>query len=319
MARPVSRSALDSMNMVMAARRHYLEHATKSVIADELGISRFKVARLLDEAVARGVVTFQIHSPADVDLDLSLAIASSYGLRQALVLNLPDGPEPFRRDQLGRASAAALGTLIEEGDVVGVSWGRTLHAMVTSLPALARCTVVQIVGSIPSSDLSVSSLDLARTMAERAGGEVRALQVPMVVDSADTAARLREDPFVAQTLASFDRLDRAVVSVGAWREDQSALVLALPPDLRASIAAEGACADICSTILDADGQLVGTALQERSISISTAQLRAVPDVTAVVGGGEERGPAIHAALRSGLIHRLVTDTHTARALTGLTT
>ena len=314
MPRGMVRSALDSMNMVMAARRHYLEKATKSEIADELGVSRFKVARMLDEAVERGIVTFEIHSPADVDLDLSLAIARTYGLRQALVLTLPDGPEDFRRDQLGRASAAALGTLIEDGDVVGVAWGRTLHAMVNSLPSLARCTVVQVVGSIPTSDLSVSSLDLARTMAERADGEVRALQVPMVVDSAQTASRLRQDPFVAATVDSFDHLDRAIVSVGAWRKGQSALAAALPPDLRERIVEAGACADICSTVLDAEGQPVVSELVDRSISITTEQLRRVPDVTAIVGGGPERGPAIRAALRSGLVHRLVTDVHTAREL-----
>ncbi len=36
------------------ARRYYLDGATKSDIAAELGLSRFKVARLLDEARATG-------------------------------------------------------------------------------------------------------------------------------------------------------------------------------------------------------------------------------------------------------------------------
>ena len=167
--RPALRSALDAMNMVVAARRHYLEGATKSVIAEELQVSRFKVARLLDEAVANGIVTFEINAPSDVDVDLSLGVASAFGIRQALVLSLPDGPEAFRREQLGRAGASVLGTLIEQDEVIGMAWGRTLHSMVRGLPPLARCTVVQIVGSVPTSDLEVNSLDLARTVAERSG------------------------------------------------------------------------------------------------------------------------------------------------------
>jgi DNA-binding transcriptional regulator LsrR (DeoR family) len=167
--RPGVRSALDTMNMVVAARRHYLEGATKSVIAEELRVSRFKVARLLDEAVANGIVTFEINAPSDVDVDLSLGVVSAFGIRQALVLSLPDGPEAFRREQLGRAGASVLGTLIEQDDVIGMAWGRTLHSMVRGLPPLARCTVVQIVGSVPTSDLEVNSLDLARTVAERSG------------------------------------------------------------------------------------------------------------------------------------------------------
>nr|WP_221380769.1 sugar-binding domain-containing protein [Actinoplanes polyasparticus] len=42
-----------------------------------------------------------------------------------------------------------------------------------------------------------------------------ALHVPMVVDSVDTATRLRAEPFVDKTVQQFDHLDRALVSVGA--------------------------------------------------------------------------------------------------------
>lgn len=315
--RPATRSALDTMNMVVAARRFYFDGRTKSDIADELRVSRFKVARLLDEAVERGVVSFQIHAPSDVDVDLSLAVAETFKIRQALVLRLPDGPADFQRAQLGRAAAEVLGSLIEPDDVVGVAWGRTLHAMVQVLPPLARCTVVQIVGSVPTSDLEVNSLDLARALAERAGGPVAALHVPMVVDSVDTATRLRAEPFVHETVQRFDHLDRALVSVGAWLPGQSALMDALPTDLRRELLEAGAVADVCTTILDADGrQVLAGDLPGRSIAITPEQLRAVPDVVAVVGGGAVRAPALRAALRSGVLHRLVTDARTARALMG---
>jgi DNA-binding transcriptional regulator LsrR (DeoR family) len=316
--RPAARSALDTMNMVVAARRYYLDGTTKSDIADELKLSRFKVARLLDEAVARGIVSFQIHAPRDVDVDLSLRVAETFGIRQALVLELPDGPPDFTRGQLGRVGAEVLGSLIEPDDVIGVAWGRTLHAMVKVLPPLARCTVVQIVGSVPTSDLQVNSLDLARAVADRAGGTMSLLHVPMVVDSADTARRLRAEPFVRQTVDMFDHLDRALVSVGAWEPGHSALMDAIPDDLRQQLLDAGAVADVCTTILDAGGAQVQVGdLPGRSIAITPEQLRAVPDVVALVGGGAVRAPAIRAALRSGLLHRLITDTATARALLDL--
>jgi DNA-binding transcriptional regulator LsrR (DeoR family) len=208
-----------------------------------------------------------------------------------------------------------LGSLIEPDDVIGVAWGRTLHAMVRVLPPLARCTVVQIVGSVPTSDLEVNSLDLARALADRAGGAVAALHVPMVVDSVDTAARLRAEPFVRETVQMFDHLDRALVSVGAWQPGQSALMDALPDTLRQELLDAGAVADVCTTILDADGrQVLAGDLPGRSIAITPDQLRAVPDVVAVVGGGAVRATAVRAALRSGVLHRLITDSVTARAL-----
>ena len=79
------------------ARRYYLEGATKSDIAAELGLSRFKVARLLDEARASGVVRIELDSPGEIDLDLSVRLREAFGLRHCVV----------RRRAGGRRGAAA--------------------------------------------------------------------------------------------------------------------------------------------------------------------------------------------------------------------
>ncbi|MGA8210822.1 MAG: sugar-binding domain-containing protein [Nocardioidaceae bacterium] len=306
-------SALESMRLVVAARRYYLEGMTKSAVADELGVSRFKVARLLDEARRTGVVTIEIAPPSDVDVDLSLAVADRFGLRQALAVRLTADPS-LRRRQLGSAAAAVLGDLVEEGDVLGVAWGRTLAEMVRALPALPAATVVQVVGSVPSAELEVSSLDLARGIAGRAGADLHALHVPMVVDDPETARLLRRDAQVSGTIEMFGRLSKALVSIGSWHEHESSLMLALPDALRSDIAGAGAVADVCATVLDEDGREVTVGnLARRTIAITADQLRAVPDVIAVVGG-TGRARAVAAALRSGLVHRLVIDVPTALAM-----
>ncbi len=46
------------------ARRHYLDGKTKIEIADELGVSRFKIARMLEDALAQGLVKITIEAPA---------------------------------------------------------------------------------------------------------------------------------------------------------------------------------------------------------------------------------------------------------------
>lgn len=49
--------------MVHAARRYYLDDASKVAIAEELDISRFKVARLLEEARDQGIVRIDVVDP----------------------------------------------------------------------------------------------------------------------------------------------------------------------------------------------------------------------------------------------------------------
>jgi DNA-binding transcriptional regulator LsrR (DeoR family) len=138
--------------------------------------------------------------------------------------------------------------------------------------------------------------------------------VPLLVGSAEMADALTSDSMAAATLGKLDSLTRAVVGIGAWIPGASSIRAALS-DADARIVDEaGGVADIASIVLDADGAQVRAAgLPERCIAIREDQLRRVPDVIAIAGGAD-KAPAILAALRSGLVHRLVTDEEAARLL-----
>lgn len=301
------------VNIVLAARRFFLDRASKSEIAVELGISRFRVARLLDEAVRLGIVHIEVDELPEIDDGLSREVARRHGIRSALVVRTA-GPDEARRGQLGRACAAMLAETLEPTDVLGISWGRTLHSMVDHLAALPPCTVVQVVGGVPSLELDVNSMELVRRVAERTGGAVYPLHAPIVVSTPEMAAGLREDPHVGRTIAMFDRLTKAVVGVGSWRDGGSSLRAGLSPILVQELDAAGAVADVCATVLDGEGRVVEAGgFGERSIAIAPDQLRRVPDVVAIAGGAA-KADAIRAVLKSGLIHRLITDEEAARLL-----
>src|SRR6202161_4640860 len=79
------------------ARQYYLEGVSKIDIAERLGISRFRVARLLDSARESGLVRIEIGLPGGVlDAGLSAELCSAFGLRQAFVFNFRDGESPLR-------------------------------------------------------------------------------------------------------------------------------------------------------------------------------------------------------------------------------
>jgi DNA-binding transcriptional regulator LsrR (DeoR family) len=137
----------------------------------------------------------------------------------------------------------------------------------------------------------------------------------MILESAALAVSLRQADHVSATLAACSRITCAVVGIGAWRPGQSSLRSALPDQLVHALEDAGAAADMCSTVVDADGRVIssGDALQDRCISITTNQLRAIPDVVALAGGAA-KASAIAAVARAGLVHRLITDSTAAQAL-----
>ncbi len=319
---------MEHLIAALVARRFYLEGRSKSQIGDELGMSRFKVARILELAMRDGIVRIEVTVPPEVDLELSERVAQRFGLRQALVLKSPGDdrevgdPDAMRR-QLGRACAAMLSQQLSADDVLGVSWGRTLHALTEVVPRLPGASVVQLVGSVPTADLEINSLELLRRLGKSTGGKVHALHVPMVLDSPEMAAALRSVDYVARTLAMFADVTCALVGIGTWRpagslsgsdSHGSTLRAALPEHLVRDLDARGAVADICSTVLDGAGAVVGGEdVPARCVAITTDQLRAVPDVVGLAGGAD-KAAAVVATVRAGLLHRLITDTSAAAAM-----
>jgi DNA-binding transcriptional regulator LsrR (DeoR family) len=61
------------------ARGYYLADKSKSELADELGIRRFPVARLLEAARRDGLVKIEIVSPGAVNTELSARLIEEFG------------------------------------------------------------------------------------------------------------------------------------------------------------------------------------------------------------------------------------------------
>ncbi|GGM38804.1 transcriptional regulator [Longimycelium tulufanense] len=293
------------------ARRYYLDGASKIEIAEEFGISRFKVARVLDEARAAGLVRIDIAVPAEIDAELSEGLRAVYGLRQAVVATKAEDSDDSLRRRIGKLGADYLTEVLREGDVLGLACSRTLNAMTLALGPLPRCTVVQLTGVLPGG-VEENSVELVRRVASLARGPVYPIYAPLVVSDPVAAADLRRQPQVAEAMRHYPELTKAVITVGSWEPPISTVRDALPQAEAEALSERGVRAEFCARLLDGEGHPMSE-LADRVIAITPEQLRDVPEVIAVAGG-IEKADAIRAVLRGGFVSALVTDAGVARAL-----
>ena len=289
------------------ARLFYLRGLTKQQIAARLGVSRFKVARLLDQAVADGTVRIEVRDPVAVDDAAAAGLEAAFGLDLAVVVRGDAG-------DVARTAAAWMPQLLAPGDVLGVAWGSTLRRVLEALPAApgARIPVVQLCGSAAGVDPDDDPQGLARRAAERLGGALHPLPVPLLVSPAARLDLLANDA-VRPTVERFDDVTVALVGIGAL-DGRSSLVGGgrIGADEVATLRARGAVGDLIVHLFDAGGAIVPSDLPERAVAPSLAQLRGVRRVVAVAGG-PGKDAAILGALRTGLVDVLVTDEASARA------
>jgi DNA-binding transcriptional regulator LsrR (DeoR family) len=300
------------------ARRYYIEGLSKTEIADEYRLSRFKIARLLETARSQGLVRIEISHPGTIDVELSVMLRQAFRLEHSIVVDTHEDDVASLRKQLGLAAADLLTEVLVPTDVLGLAWARTVSSMAAQLRRLPTIPVVQLTGALSrlsdsSSPIDDSSIDVVRETARIAGGPAYLFFAPFVVPNAATALALRQQPDVARAFSKFPAVTKAVAGLGHWAPGQSTLYDAATDSERRALLRQGVCADISGVFVAEDGTPLHTELNDRMVGISASQLKDVPEVIAIPYG-DGKLEATLAALRSGLVHSLVTHATLATAL-----
>lgn len=301
---PTPDDAFDRATAIRAARRFYVDDRSKVEIAEELGVSRFKVARLLETAKTHGLVTITIADDGVTDEARSATLAQALGLERALVVPA-SGRDDEVRHVVGGVAAELLATTIADGEVLGMGWGRTLSATAEAIEALPRVDVVQMTG-VTEMTRTLSPVEIVRRLGLRAGGDMMPVFAPLVADDADAAQTFRRQSDIARALAMHEAVTTAVMSVGSWNPPSSQLRDAVDPALRTELLERGVVAEIGVTLVDASGAEVAPDFAERCIAVTADRLRAIPRVVGVAASAEKAMATI-ALARAGLVTEVVVD------------
>lgn len=293
------------------ASRHYRDGVTRTEIGRELGLSRFKVGRLLDKARQMGVVKLEIATQGHIDVELSLQVRQRFGLKRALAVITPDIDGAILRASLASASAALLEEILEPGDVVGLAAGRTLNAVASEITSLPKIESVGLGGvAVPVMDHGV---EVIRQFAQKSSGPNWPIFAPLLLESPEVASSLRHDPLISQAHARFSQVTKGLVAIGSWDPPDSQLYdTARKLGVADELVSRGVVGEVLATLYDREGTLI-PALADRSIAMTADGLRQVPEVIAIAGGPRKTA-AVLGAIRAKIVNSLVVDTNLARRL-----
>jgi DNA-binding transcriptional regulator LsrR (DeoR family) len=305
--------------LVRVARLYHEQGVRQPQIAADLHISQPRVSRLLKQAALLGIVHTVVTVPSGVHADVEEQLKERYGLRDAVVAEVPPGEEDRLLPLVASAAATYLDATLHGGDDIGLSaWSASLLATVEAMrpkrPAVAR-TVGQVLGGIGDPSAQVRATRLLTRFAEVTGGQPIFMPTPGLVGSSNLREALTQDGSVAQIVRSWDELTVLLVGIGALspspllRSSGNAISEAEQQELREL----NAVGDVCLRYFDADGDLVASGFDQRVVGITPEQILRI-DRRVGVAGGPEKHTAIRAALVGGWVNILVTDLDTAAAL-----
>lgn len=299
--------------MVRIARMTYQQNRTLTEIANETGLNRWQVSRLLQEARDLGVVRIEIIPRTLRHPDLETALSETFGLRDAVVIPGPcDMPEGM--EAVAQAAGHYLAAIKPRPAAIGVSWGRTMGTVAHWLPPHWNegVTVVQINGTVTPIPGSVHHNDVAETFARKGNGRMIPLPVPAIVGERLTREVLEKDRIVADVLKSARAAPVLAFSMGAAGEESVLLRSGnIHPEEMARLVRAGAVGDILGRFIDGRGEIVDPDLDARTIGLSLANLKNGDRVIGITAGAHKHRVAL-GALRAGLVNILITDEATAK-------
>jgi DNA-binding transcriptional regulator LsrR (DeoR family) len=311
---PVPPSDFDEEITATVSRMFWLEDRSKIEIADELHFSRFKVARILDDARRYGIVHIEISEPRQRLEHLEHQLRDVFGLVDVRLSVRPMAASGGLAE-LGVVAAAYLDSILTPNSVLGLGWGATLAEVVDHLASGGPADVVQLAGGFASSAATFNGNQLVLTASAILGGTPYLLHAPAMVSTSTARALLRDDETIARTVARYRDLTAVITGVGSLNSVPSSALYrsdVLSKDVHDELRARHIVGDTCCHFIDEDGH-VDRAFEERVTGISVEDIHATPTRIAVAGGPDKLH-VIHSALKSKLPNVLVTDVGTARAL-----
>jgi DNA-binding transcriptional regulator LsrR (DeoR family) len=300
--------------VMWAAWLYYADELTQSDIAKRLRVSRATIVNYLQEARERGIVSVSISPKAGSRTRVARALMERYGLLGAFVIPGYDETDLSRR--LGDAGARVLADQIEDGDTIGVAWGRTVLAAADqiSLPRpVNNVTVVQVSGS-STGEPDFSAELCTSLLSNRIHARCVNLLAPAVLSTRELKALLLDEPVLRKQMQLVHSTNRILFGVGdiGPRSTVRASGIASRAEIDDYVA-RGAIGVIIGRFINAEGRPVGGSHDERMVGISLDELKQVPS-RICVAGGKTKVAAIAATLLAGYATHLVTDIETGEML-----
>lgn len=296
------------------AELYFQDNLSQIEIANQLGVSRPTVSRLLQYAKDNGLVKIQIVNPLVDSQVLSKQLSDKYAIDFHVVPNNYGGTTSVQ-EGVGHYAADFLSANVQAGDVIGIGWGETIHSITKQLEEqdAAGVQVVQLKGSISHSQEKTWAYESVNELAKAYHTQPEYLPLPVIFDNRVTKEMVESDRHIKHILDLGRRANVALFTVGTVRSEALIFQLGYFNEQEKAEIQRLAVGDIFSRFVDENGKIVSQEIDDRTIGIQLDALKEKPHAI-LVASGNRKAAAVHAALSAHYTNCAILDQSLAQVL-----
>jgi deoxyribonucleoside regulator len=296
----------------------YNEGMSQVDIGEMMGLSRWKVGRVIKKARERKLISIAINHPQSDLTEIEISLAKKFSIKEAIVVNISEYDRESPLDQLGLAGARYLTSIINRHRILGVTWGSTVSYVAKNLLEVKanHLKLVQIGGGLGTIE-GTDNPALTAMLGQKLGAEAHVIQAPIIVQSKSIRDTLFKESKIRETIELARKADLVIFGVGLVGPESLLWKSGLLNESDATrLKMAGAVGAICGRFYDDQGGRCLYDLEGRIIGLKLNELKKIKHKI-LIALGLEKVSAILGALRGDLVDALVIDSDTAEHLLNL--
>jgi len=298
-----------------AAWLYYVKNKRQDDIAQELGISRQIVQRLIALALSENLISFQVRHPLSECIALADRLKEKFDL-QFCEVSLSEAGNIEDIAAVATVAAHYLDNLLMQRSPVTIAVGNgtamreTVMRVSQAHRPQHRC--VSLMGNLTPTGRA-GRHDVVTKLAERIGAQSYPLPMPLVAATVSDREILQAQLGYKTLRRLVDEATLLVMGSGnvGWQAGIHADGFITDPELAEAMDA-GAVGEVLGGVIDKVGRFVKASYVDRLTSLMPRN--GSNQATLLVSSGQIRVPAIHAALTGRLANMLITDENTAKSV-----
>jgi DNA-binding transcriptional regulator LsrR (DeoR family) len=172
-------------------------------------------------------------------------------------------------NQICKAMHICAQLFANDGDIVGVSYGRAVASAIAALAPhrRVRVTAVSIIGALGVENTDIDGTELVRQFVFTYGGDYRWIPRPLLVEDEHTCTKPLQLPRIADTLALARQARWTLIGIGGLSHASLIWRGYLDIHTLSRLQAKGAVGHICGQFFDAKGGILKVGENRRTIGI----------------------------------------------------
>ncbi|MGT2784150.1 sugar-binding transcriptional regulator [Streptococcus merionis] len=296
---------------------YYIEGLSQTQIAEEMGLYRTTVSRMLTQAKENGIVQIEIENFDPTLLKLEKVFKKQYGLKQVEIAPTVMGSSDDECElRVANLAAQFLRKNIHDKQTIGLAWGASIGRAVESLEPkyINDAVFVPVVGGPSRINSQYHINTLVYELAKKFHGRSIFVNAAVVQETRELAEGIFYSRYFEELRELWKSLDMVIVGVGGnlsynktqWRD------LINEEDYK-DLKLREAVGDCCCRFIDKDGKILKGLLDQRTIGLPLEDLRNIKQ-TVAIARGKAKVRAIRALIKKGYINTLISDQETLLAI-----